>query len=239
MTGRKRLRAEKQEQYKEHPFYISYPRTTPKPRAKRRRESTSQHGLINSHGRTKLQTFPFTWSITDSLDLLYVVRPKTAWQEMTSYKSFILRGLKHKLGDFVFIANEQTIKRQKINSGQATQYNEEWVARILEVRALDANNVYARVHWMYRPDEIPLGTLCRGKKIEGRQPYHGDKELILSNHMDIINVLSVLGPAKVEQWVEGEGDKERQRVGPFWRQVYNWCESRLSSLDSKCICRVP
>ncbi|KAH7228454.1 uncharacterized protein BKA55DRAFT_526680 [Fusarium redolens] len=173
MTGHKCVRAEEQEQYKEHPFYISYPRTTPKPRAKHGRESTSQHGLINSHGRIKLQTFPLTWSITDSLDLLYVVGPRTAWQEMTSYKSFILRGLKHKLGDFVFVANEQTIKRQNINSNQATQDNEEWVTRILEVRALNADHVYARVHWMYRPDEIPPGTLYRSKKIQGRQSYHG------------------------------------------------------------------
>ncbi|KAI3567841.1 hypothetical protein IWW34DRAFT_641538, partial [Fusarium oxysporum f. sp. albedinis] len=110
----------------------------------------------------------------DSLDLFYVVGPRTAGQEMTNHKSFILRGgPKHKLSDFVFVANEQTLKRQKINSNQATQDNEEWVARILEVRDSNADHVYARVHWTYQPDEIPPGTLYRNKKIQGRQSYDG------------------------------------------------------------------
>lgn len=59
-----------------------------------------------------------------------------------------------------------------------------WVARILEVRASDEHHVYARVYWMYWPEELPLGTLDGKKQIAGRQPYHGQHELIASNHSE-------------------------------------------------------
>lgn len=59
-----------------------------------------------------------------------------------------------------------------------------WVAQILEVRASDAFHVYARVYWMYWPEELPLGTLDGKRKIAGRQPYHGQHELVASNHSE-------------------------------------------------------
>jgi hypothetical protein len=58
-----------------------------------------------------------------------------------------------------------------------------WVARILEIRASDEHHVYARVYWMYWPEELPPGVLPDGKRTPaGRQPYHGKSELIASNH---------------------------------------------------------
>lgn len=91
--------------------------------------------------------------------------------------------------DFVYIANDATIERQKsTNQGperqgllQSTDY---WVAKILEVRALDEHHVYARVYWMYSPDELPVNTLDGKKLVSGRQPYHGQNELIASNHSE-------------------------------------------------------
>jgi hypothetical protein len=42
--------------------------------------------------------------------------------------------------------------------------------------------VYARVYWMYWPEELPPGTHDGKKIVQGRQPYHGMHELIASNH---------------------------------------------------------
>jgi hypothetical protein len=62
--------------------------------------------------------------------------------------------------------------------------DDDWVARILEIRASDEHHVYARVYWMYWPDELPEGTLDGKKYVRGRQPYHGNNELIASNHSE-------------------------------------------------------
>jgi hypothetical protein len=59
---------------------------------------------------------------------------------------------------------------------------DDWVARILEIRASDEHHVYARVYWMYWPHELPQGTHDGKKTVQGRQPYHGMNELIASNH---------------------------------------------------------
>ena len=55
-----------------------------------------------------------------------------------------------------------------------------WVAKVLEVRAKDNQHVYLRVFWLYWPDELP----------NGRQPYHGANEFIMSNAMDIVDAMT-------------------------------------------------
>jgi hypothetical protein len=62
--------------------------------------------------------------------------------------------------------------------------DDDWVARILEIRASDEHHVYARIYWMYWPDEIPAGSHDGKKSVQGRQPYHGKLELIASNHSE-------------------------------------------------------
>lgn len=62
--------------------------------------------------------------------------------------------------------------------------DDDWVARILEIRASDEHHVYARVYWMYWPDELPRGSRDGRKIVRGRQPYHGTNELIASNHSE-------------------------------------------------------
>lgn len=89
--------------------------------------------------------------------------------------------------NYIYVANESTIERQKsVNNreqvGPRTKSEDDWVARILEIRASDEHHVYARVYWMYWPDELPANTLDGKKYISGRQPYHGANELIASNH---------------------------------------------------------
>lgn len=87
--------------------------------------------------------------------------------------------------NYIYVANESTIVRQQSGQPQAvprTHQDDDWVARILEIRAADEHHVYARVCWMYWPDELPAGTLDGKKYIQGRQPYHGQAEVIASNH---------------------------------------------------------
>ncbi|PON20161.1 hypothetical protein TGAM01_v210983 [Trichoderma gamsii] len=112
-----------------------------------------------------------------------------------------------------------------------------WVAQILEVRASDVFHVYARVYWMYWPEELPVGTLDGKRKIAGRQPYHGQHELVASNHMDIINVESVVMGVNVKQWIEtNDGDVQETL---YWRQAFNYKTSELSSVVVVCKCRTP
>lgn len=96
-----------------------------------------------------------------------------------------MNGVKYWSEGFIFVANSSTIERQK-NPGEVVQprkkSDDDWVARILEIRASDEHHVYARVYWMYWPDELPPGTQDGKKLIQGRQWYHGANELIASNH---------------------------------------------------------
>lgn len=98
-----------------------------------------------------------------------------------------MNGVKYFSEGFIFVANESTIERQKaVASKQSVQprqkSDDDWVARILEIRAKDEHHVYARVYWMYWPDELPAGTLEGKRTVAGRQPYHGANELVASNH---------------------------------------------------------
>ncbi|KAJ4118597.1 hypothetical protein NW765_017484 [Fusarium oxysporum] len=90
---------------------------------------------------------------------------------------------------------------------------------------------------IYWPDELPVGTLDGKKTVQGRQPYHGANELIASNHMDIINVVSVTGPATVNQWIESDDEEIKDAL--YWRQAYDCRNPQLSSVELVCKCQTP
>lgn len=196
--------------------------------------------------RELVQPSPFCptgkFKMHQSMDLAYTVEPRKRWLDMMRYNSFVLNSVKYYNEDFVFIANDATIERQKATSRdpdhqsllQSTDY---WVAKILEVRALDEHHVYARVYWMYLPDELPQNTIDGRKIVSGRQPYHGQNELIASNHMDVINVVSVAMRAVVNQWVESDDDQVQDAL--YWRQAFDCRTSQLSSVDLTCKCQTP
>jgi hypothetical protein len=87
-------------------------------------------------------------------------------------------------GDYVYVANRESVKQAADDSIPPGSPAHDWVARIVEIRAADRDNVFARIFWMYWPDELPPGTLDGQKTVEGRQPYHGKDELIASNHSE-------------------------------------------------------
>jgi hypothetical protein len=86
-----------------------------------------------------------------------------------------------------------------------------WLAKVLEVRAGDASHVYLRVFWAYRPEDLP----------GGRKPYHGGGELIVSNHMDIIEALTVEASANVVYWNDDLDSMALPTDQLFFRQSYD------------------
>ena len=101
-----------------------------------------------------------------------------------------MNGQKYGNGDFIYVANAATkvhdrrvMTKDEQKSGDCLlEASDYWVAKILEIRAKDENHVYTRIYWMYWPDELPQNTLDGKRIISGRQPYHGQNELVASNH---------------------------------------------------------
>ena len=92
-----------------------------------------------------------------------------------------------------------------------------WPAKVLEVRASDAQHVYLRVIYLYWPEELPMG----------RQDYHGKSEVIMSNYMEIMDAMTVAcGVEDLKHWHEGDDDDDH---GPlFFRQYFNFLTGKLS-----------
>ncbi|KAM6513422.1 hypothetical protein FALCPG4_015845 [Fusarium falciforme] len=263
MSNRKRSRSIAEENREEFPFTISYANSLS--RAEQERHKKRKREGQDDDGGVQIQMSPFsptgTFKTHETMDLYYTVEPGKKWQDMKRYNSFVrkypresvlknlgliigflaVNGIKYYSEGFVYVANETTLERQKAAHGGTTgvlnKSEDDWVARILEIRASDEHHVYARVYWMYWPDELPPGTLDGKKQVQGRQPYHGANELIASNHMDVINVVSVTQTAKVNQWIESDDEEIQDAL--YWRQAYDCRNSQLSSVDLMCKCQTP
>ncbi|KAA8895590.1 hypothetical protein FN846DRAFT_329200 [Sphaerosporella brunnea] len=125
------------------------------------------------------------------------------------------------VNDFVFINHTNIPHSTELANIDDKDF---WVARVLEIRAKDEAHVYLRVYWMYWPDELP----------NKRQSYHGARELLASNHMEIVDAMTVSGRAHVTHWLEL--DEEEDIPGLFWRQKFDWPTSQLSELRTHCRC---
>lgn len=124
------------------------------------------------------------------------------------------------LNEYIFVNHESGVNAPPNQPPKADSYDRDfWVARVLEIRALDEAHVYLRVYWLYWPEELP----------GGRQPYHGEKELIASNHMEIIDAMTVSGRAHVKHWLELDEDEELPDL--FWRQKYDFPSKTLMVSD--------
>lgn len=187
---RKRTRDIDEASRAECPFSIRLVDPKDKDQKKKKRRRTEDDGE-DGPSKTPVQMSPFAPSgkfrTHETMDVHYVVEPLKRWSEMTRYNSFVLNGSKYFSDNYIFVANESTIERQKSMAsreqlGPRQKSDDDWVARILEIRASDEHHVYARVYWMYWPDELPIGTTDGRKSVSGRQPYHGQNELIASNH---------------------------------------------------------
>ena len=69
---------------------------------------------------------------------------------------------------------------------------------------------------MYWPTELP----------KGREYYHGEQELVASNHMEIIDATTVSYKAPVQHLVET--DDAPVVTGLYWRQIFDFPTQKTS-----------
>lgn len=148
----------------------------------------------------------------------YTVTPTDSWMSMRKYKNFVVGDEEFSTGSYVLVNY----------SGRATMISDEqdaaelrkdfWIARVLEVRAADATRVFLRVYWCYWPEELPGG---------GRKDYHGYQEVVLSDHMQVVDASTVAGRAEVRFWDE-EDETQELMAGLYWRQKLDWSSGELS-----------
>lgn len=81
---------------------------------------------------------------------------------------------------------------------------------------------------MYWPEELPPPS-TKLKDMEsaqsGKRTYHGGHELIASNYMEVLDVLSFAGKADVFHWDEAD-DTLNHKL--YWRQTFNRTTQGLS-----------
>ncbi|KAI9828693.1 MAG: hypothetical protein M1832_001796 [Thelocarpon impressellum] len=193
----------------ECPFTIEYP-ALHKP-SKRRRKQRGYGDAEDENGTVEASPFE------PSLDIAYIVRPRGEWDGMRKYRNFVVSGEHFGAGDYVLV------NHNGVEHG-ASEEPDFWVAHVLEVRAVDQQHVYVRVFWCYWPTELP----------GGRDYYHGSDELVPSNHMDVIDAMTVAGRANVAHWLEKDTDEHFEAL--YWRQTFRFDTQKLSMLREHCSC---
>ncbi|KAK3117395.1 hypothetical protein LTR53_001309 [Teratosphaeriaceae sp. CCFEE 6253] len=172
---------------------------------------------------THLLTEANLWE--DRLSVRYEVKPANNWMSLKGYKKFTVGDESIGVGECILV------KHQDADDAAAAAANRvdlaaQWKAKVLEVRALDPEHVYIRVAWLNRPEDLE----------SGRKPYHGANELIPTNHLDIIDAMTINGQLHLYHWLEDEDDSEVPGIGEhFWRQTYDFANTKtFSKLRSIC-----
>ncbi|KAF2001214.1 hypothetical protein P154DRAFT_521930 [Amniculicola lignicola CBS 123094] len=160
-------------------------------------------------------------------DVCYTVRPSLeAWESVKTYRQFTFEGQTFNIGECIYV---QAAAEENADPNAPIP---DWVGKVLEVRGEDMYNVFVRVVWFYRPEDLP----------GGRQPYHGENELIASNETAIIEAATVQGRVVVNHWVEQDNRSERLYDSDlFWRQTYDVTDKKrgLSKLPRHCVDDMP
>lgn len=205
---------------------------TPKAKKQKTRKSTgSKPACADAGGYNKddpldadiVQKNPF--SDSQLSETHYVVRPALEWESTQRYRKFTISEAEFEVGQTIFVSKTE----EEQDASSAIQH---WIGKVLEVRAGDAAHVYLRVYWLYRPEDLP----------DGRQPHHAEGELIASNHMDIIEALSVIDRATVIHWDEDLEKSMPFKDQLFWRQTFDVGKPKgrqLSKLRTMCIDEAP
>ncbi|KAF8543399.1 hypothetical protein BDD12DRAFT_802016 [Trichophaea hybrida] len=152
---------------------------------------------------------------------VFIVRPEKQWQQLKKYRNFVVGSETFALNEYVFINHTNIPHGTDLSLIEDSKF---WVARVLEIRAEDEAHVYLRVYWMYWPEELPIG----------RQYYHGAKELVASNHMEIVDAMTVSGRANVKHWLELDEDENLPDL--FWRQKFDYPTQSLTDIRQHCRC---
>ena len=208
------------------PFSVTYP-------SKASRKGKQEGQAASADPKTAMQASPAKAVV----HVPYVVQPQSVWQGMKAYASFAGKSLNSVM---VLVETHHTldaVSGERISTNQNVFVNYSsiehgadlsgddakmfWVAQVLEIRAVDSEHVYLRVNWFYWPRELPGGTLL----------YHGKNELIASNHMEIIDAMTITGKAIVKHWLETDEEENPSEI--FWRQTYDVHKRKLSVCFSR------
>lgn len=131
--------------------------------------------------------------------------------------------------DKTFGINDYIFIRHNDNVNDLADDDQGWVGKVLEVRARDQTAVFVRIFWLYWQAELPKGS----------QSYHGEKELIMSDWMQIIDAQTVDGKVEITRLDEASHDP-KPATGYYWRQNYYHKSNRLGPLKSDdCSCKQP
>ncbi|KPI45019.1 uncharacterized protein AB675_2389 [Cyphellophora attinorum] len=163
------------------------------------------------------------------LEVQYMVDPGSEWEALTRYSEGMrYEGLQLRPGNCAFI--NQTMPPPKPPNENASPeevlaYRKRymWVVQIQEVRgpagkkASSMEEILFRVFWLYWPAELPQTQ----KRKAGRAPYHGARELVLSNHADIVDGTVISEMANVDFWNE-DNDEKQQHPEFFYRTTLNY-----------------
>lgn len=159
------------------------------------------------------------------------------WRDLDSFQALQHGDFKFAVGDVVFVlAGSETLLERETDTDEGAAFDNCWVAQIIEIRAVDQNDIFARIWWLHRPEELPSGRLR----------HHADGEVFPSNHMDLIEATSIQGKCQsVKRLDEDRFDQvSGGYVGLFWRQVlvvggdtYNG--TVMNSLITICTCNSP
>lgn len=166
----------------------------------------------------------------------------SGWSKMNKYKSLKLQDEKFYVGDYVFINNSE----EKLTDD--FDFNRFWIARLLEIRAENGQNVWVMCQWYYKPEELP----------EGRKYYHGEMELIESDYYEIIAANTISSKVIVRFWDEEKefelkddddknenSDNKPPEDNPddipefYWRQRFGGDSTnpKLTRLTTLCKCK--
>jgi hypothetical protein len=73
----------------------------------------------------------------------------------------------------------------------------------------------------------------------GKQPYHGQKELIMSDWMQIIDAQTIDGKVDIEM-IDERQHSEKPAKDYYWRQNFYHLQNKLGDLKTDdCVCRAP
>ncbi|KAL8938301.1 MAG: hypothetical protein Q9216_003963 [Gyalolechia sp. 2 TL-2023] len=154
------------------------------------------------------------------------IRPQSLWESLSKYRNLTVRGEQYSVHQYALISRNREPGVPHLHHLSET----DCVGRIIEIRAADPQNVYARVFWVLRPEDVP----------GGRQPYHGEDELISSNLMEIVDALTFKKPVRVVHWMQDDGTPRRApEEGFYWRQKWDWIAEKLVPFPTHCVCDKP
>ncbi|KIV85409.1 hypothetical protein PV11_01106 [Exophiala sideris] len=179
-------------------------------------------------------------SLAPHLKITYAVRPGQKWAKLGKFKNAKFKDpfvVVYSAGQIVYVNRHNPIPPSPpadATEDEKLQYDKEnlWVGLITEFRAENQEKVYVRVFWLYWPEELPMG----------RQPYHGKRELVLSNHVDIIEAQTIASHAEISQWDENDDSNKTVLQERYWRQTLDLTKlsgdpnTALSKLRTFCIC---